>query len=177
MVSRLVHQKGVDLVVETAGSILAEGGQVVISGHGEPILEQALAGLAERNAGAVGVHIGFEETLARRMYAGSDFLLMPSRFEPCGLSQMYAQRFGSLPIAHKTGGLIDTIQDGVTGFLFDKISAQALGHAIRRAFRAFRSDGIIERMQAAAMRHPGGWSRAAMGYRGVYERAMLAFAR
>ncbi|MGH7104278.1 MAG: glycosyltransferase [Acetobacteraceae bacterium] len=98
---------------------------------------QRLTALAERNAGWVGVHIGFEETSARRMHAGSDFLLMPSRFEPCGLSQLYAERFSSLPIVHKTGGLIDTIRDGVTGFLFDKVSAQALGSAIRRAMLAF----------------------------------------
>lgn len=177
LVSRLVQQKGVDLVVATANSILAEGGQVIATGQGEPDLEQAMAELAERHPGAIGVHIGFDETLARRMYAGSDFLLMPSRFEPCGLSQMYAQRFGSLPIAHKTGGLADTIQDDVTGFLFDAASAYSLGSAIRRAFTAFRSGNILQRMKSAAMRRPGGWCEAAADYQSAYSQAALASAR
>ncbi|MDQ4136634.1 MAG: glycogen synthase GlgA, partial [Pseudomonadota bacterium] len=112
VVSRLVHQKGVDLAIAAAESIVAQGGQVVVTGRGEARFEKALEDLAARHPGNVGVRIGFDETEARRMYAGSDFLLMPSRFEPCGLSQMYAQRFGSLPIAHRTGGLADTIEDG-----------------------------------------------------------------
>jgi starch synthase len=87
--------------------------------------------LAQAHPGSVGVRIGFDETDARRMFAGSDFLLMPSRFEPCGLSQMYAQRFGSLPIAHRTGGLADTIEDGVTGFLFGEMSLGGFMGAIR----------------------------------------------
>lgn len=176
LVSRLVYQKGVDLVVEMAESILAAGGQIVVIGQGDPVLEQAVTGLAGAYPNAFGAHIGFNETLARLMYAGSDFLLMPSRFEPCGLSQMYAQRFGSLPVAHRTGGLIDTIQDGVTGFLFDGVSAHTLGNAVRRALRAFRSDGMMRAMQAAAMRRPGGWSSAAADYRGVYARALLSAA-
>ena len=81
----------------SAEAIVAEGGQLVVIGQGEGRFEQALRGLAKRHPEAVGVHVGFEEAQARRMFAGSDFLLMPSRFEPCGLAQMYAQRFGSLP--------------------------------------------------------------------------------
>jgi starch synthase len=164
VVSRLVHQKGVDL---------SQGGQVVATGKGEPALEQAMMDLAERHPGAVGVRIGFEETLARRMYAGSDFLLMPSRFEPCGLSQMYAQRFGSLPIARKTGGLADTIQDNVTGFLFDTPSVGSLRKTIHRAINAFRSGHRLKRMKDAAMRRPAGWNTAALDYQAVYRRAML----
>ncbi len=104
VVSRLVHQKGLDLTCEVAPQIVAAGGQIVVIGGGEPQIEQQVAALARRYPGHVGAHIGFDEALARAMFAGADFLLMPSRFEPCGLSQMYAQRFGCLPIAHATGG-------------------------------------------------------------------------
>jgi starch synthase len=171
LVSRLVHQKGVDLVVDAAGAILQAGGVLVATGRGEPLLEQAMTRLARQHPDQVGVQIGFNETLARRMYAGSDFLLMPSRFEPCGLSQMYAQRFGSLPIAHKTGGLADTIQDNVTGFLFDKPSAGSLRTTIRRAIRAFDGGRVLASMKDAAMRKPSGWADAARDYRAVYDRA------
>ena len=106
------------------------------------------------------------------MYAGSDFLLMPSRFEPCGLSQMYAQRFGSLPIAHKTGGLADTIQDNVTGFLFEDHSASSLRRTIDRAMHAFDGELTLTRMKNAAMRRPAGWEQAALGYRAVYRDAV-----
>lgn len=171
LVSRLVHQKGVDLVAQTASAIVKQGGQVAVTGQGEPALEEAMTRLAKQHPGAVGVKIGFEETTARRMYAGSDFLLMPSRFEPCGLSQMYAQRFGSLPIACKTGGLADTIQDSVTGFLFDKPSAASLWRTIDRALRAFRSRRVFHQMKSAAMQRPAGWRDAALDYTGVYEQA------
>lgn len=171
LVSRLVHQKGVDLVVEASSSILRQGGQVVSIGQGEPHLEAAMENLADRHPGQVGVKIGFEETLARRMYAGSDFLLMPSRFEPCGLGQMYAQRFGSLPIARKTGGLVDTVQDGVTGFLFETASASGLRRCIDRAISAFRSSHVLDRMKSAAMERPAGWYAAGERYQSVYRRA------
>ena len=172
LVSRLVHQKGVDLVVDAARAILEQGGQIVATGKGEPHLEQAMTSLAEQYPGSVGVRIGFEESLAHRIYAGSDFLLMPSRFEPCGLSQMYAQRFGCLPIARKTGGLIDTIQDNITGFLFDAPSVSALTAAIDRAVQAFRSIGTLDPMKNAAMRRPAGWSAAATRYQSIYDGAL-----
>jgi starch synthase len=108
---------------------------VVVTGRGEARFETALEILAARHPGNVGVRIGFDETEARRMYAGSDFLLMPSRFEPCGLSQMYAQRFGSLPIAHKTGGLADTIEDDVTASCSAICRSPGFLGAIRRACR------------------------------------------
>ncbi|HYI89550.1 MAG TPA: glycosyltransferase, partial [Beijerinckiaceae bacterium] len=119
-----------------------------------------------------GVKIGFEEGTARRMYAGSDFLLMPSRFEPCGLSQMYAQRFGSLPIAHKTGGLADTIEDGVTGFLFKDASLGAFLSAIYRAVDAYGSRRQLTAMRQAAMARTFAWQRSARRYKRVYERAI-----
>jgi starch synthase len=107
-----------DLIYEAAPQIIAAGGQLALIGRGDPAIERSIARLPRRFPGRVVAHIGFEEGLARRMFAGADFLLMPSRYEPCGLSQMYAQAYGCLPLAHATGGLIDTIEDGVTGLLF-----------------------------------------------------------
>jgi starch synthase len=172
VVSRLVHQKGVDLAIEATESIVRQGGQIVVTGRGEGQFETELQGLAERYPGQVGVKIGFEEGTARRMYAGSDFLLMPSRFEPCGLSQMYAQRFGSLPIAHKTGGLADTIEDGVTGFLFKEASLAALLSAVYRAVDAYGSRRKLNSMRRAAMARSFEWQRSARRYKKVYDRAI-----
>ena len=96
---------------------------------------------------------------------------MPSRFEPCGLSQMYAQRFGCLPIAHATGGLIDTVDDGVTGFLFAEATADGLRRAVARAFRTWRMPGLMAAMRRAAMLRPAGWDEAGREYLALYERA------
>ena len=176
VVSRLVHQKGVDLAISAAETIVSQGGQIAVIGQGEPRFEAELEALAGRHPGSVGVKIGYDEGDARRMYAGSDFLLMPSRFEPCGLSQMYAQRFGSLPIAHKTGGLADTIEDGVTGFLFGEPSLSRFTDAIRRGLETFRSRTQLTAMRRAAMSRPHGWDRSASRYQEVYERACQAAA-
>ena len=176
VVSRLVHQKGVDLAIDAAETIVREGGQIVVTGRGEGELVSALEKLAARHPGKVGVRLGFEEGTARRMYAGSDFLLMPSRFEPCGLSQMYAQKFGSLPIAHRTGGLADTIEDGVTGFLFREPSLSQLLGAVYRAVDAFRSRKTLNAMRRAAMGRTFAWHRSAMGYKKVYDRALTGAA-
>ena len=171
VVSRLVHQKGVDLAISAAETIVAQGGQIAVIGQGEPRFEAELEALAQRHPGSVGVRIGYDEGAARRMYAGSDFLLMPSRFEPCGLSQMYAQRFGSLPIAHRTGGLADTIEDGVNGFLFGEPSLKRFKDAIGRGLETFRSRSHLIAMRRAAMKRPHGWDRSASRYQEVYERA------
>ncbi len=171
VVSRLVHQKGVDLAISAAETIVSQGGQIVVTGRGEARFEHALQALAERYPGSVGVKIGYDEKDARRMYAGSDFLLMPSRFEPCGLSQMYAQKFGSLPIAHKTGGLADTIEDGVNGFLFGEPSLRRFTDAIKRGLDTFRSRSQLAVMRKAAMSRPHGWDRSASRYRDVYNSA------
>lgn len=133
MVSRLVPQKGLDIVAEAANDIVRGGGQIAILGLGEPTTEHMLNRLARRHRDHVCVMVGFNEAMARRIVGGSDFCLMPSRFEPCGLTQMQAQRYGSLPIAHATGGLADTIEDGVTGFLFSQFSARSLLAACGRA--------------------------------------------
>jgi starch synthase len=173
VVSRLVHQKGVDLAIEATETIVREGGQIVVTGKGEGRLETDLENLAKRYPDRVGVKLGYEEGTARRMYAGSDFLLMPSRFEPCGLSQMYAQKFGSLPIAHRTGGLADTIEDGVTGFLFREPSLGDLLGAVYRAVDAFRSRKKLNAMRRAAMARTFAWQRSAMSYKKVYDRTLI----
>jgi starch synthase len=171
IVSRLVHQKGIDLSIGAAESIVAEGGQLVVIGQGESRFEGALRDLARRHPDSVGVHVGFEEREARRMFAGSDFLLMPSRFEPCGLAQMYAQRFGSLPIVHRTGGLADTVEDGVTGFTFGDASSHGFTTAIRRAVEAFGQKKRLNAMRRHAMSRSFGWNEAALNYASLYARA------
>lgn len=168
VVSRLVHQKGLDLTIGAAESIVRGGGQIVFIGRGERSVEKALCNLAARFPGAIGVNIGFDEGEARCMYAGSDFLLMPSRFEPCGLSQMYAQRFGSLPIAHRTGGLADTIEDGVNGFLFNELTLDSYIHAINRAFRIFHATDLFYAMRRAAMAGRCHWRQSIVPYSELY---------
>ena len=172
MVARLVHQKGIDMVCEAAPQIVAAGGQLALLGCGDPGMEREVARLARRFPGQVAAHIGFRDALARRMFAGSDFLLMPSRFEPCGLSQMYAQAYGSLPIAYATGGLLDTIEDGVTGLLFRELGVTGLRHALQRAFRIYEEPRLLAAMRRAAMLQRHDWSRSARAYAALYARAM-----
>jgi starch synthase len=171
IVSRLVHQKGVDLALDVAETIVQNGGQLVVTGKGEPHFEDHMRDLARRYRGSVGVRIGFDGEEARAMFAGSDFLLMPSRFEPCGLSQMYAQKFGSLPIAHKTGGLADTIEDGRTGFLFGAPTTGGLKSAVRRAFDTFGADHRLREMRKAAMSMRFDWTESAERYTQLYRQA------
>ncbi len=164
VVSRLVQQKGLDFVAEVGGQIVREGGQIAILGLGEPETELLLNRLSRRHRDHIGVLVGFNEPMAHRILAGSDFLLMPSRFEPCGLTQMQAQRMGTLPVAHATGGLADTIEDGVTGLLFDDLSGTGLMDACRRAFAAFADLPLLSRMRRAAMARQAGWGSAAAAY-------------
>ncbi len=172
VVSRLVQQKGIDLTLEISDALLQAGGRLVSIGRGEPNLEKAMLELARRHPGQVGVHIGFDETEARRIYAGSDFLLMPSRYEPCGLSQLYAQCFGSLPIARCTGGLADTIVDGVTGFLFREETAQSYLDAVMRAINVYHCPSLLNAMRCKAMAAPMFWSDSVEPYNRLYRRLL-----
>jgi len=169
LVARLVHQKGVDLVLESAQTIVDAGGQIVVTGKGEARFEDALLRAQERCPGSIAVKIGFDDEDARRIFAGSDFTLMPSRFEPCGLSQMYAQRYGSLPIGHRTGGLAETILDGETGFLFGKPSADGLLGGLCRAFSTFGMKDRLDQMRRAAMAQAFNWADSAKAYAKLYE--------
>ena len=173
LVARLVHQKGVDLVLSAADEIVEAGGQIVVTGSGEPEIEQALIDARRRRPDAIGVSIGFNDAQARRIFAGSDFTLMPSRFEPCGLSQMYAQRFGSLPIGHQTRGLAETIQDGETGFLFPQPSAESFLSGVRRAFEAFMAKDRLDAMRRSAMARSFSWDLSAACYGALYKRLIL----
>lgn len=170
VVSRLAHQKGLDLTLRVADLIVRAGGRLVVMGTGEKKIEKELLYLAERHPNHIGVHIGFNEADARRIFAGSDFLLMPSRFEPCGLSQMYAQRFGSLPIAHRTGGLADTIEDGLNGFLFSDLSVESYARAIHRALHVFKHRDLLCAMRCHAMASPLYWKQSVLPYDQLYQR-------
>jgi starch synthase len=172
IISRLVHQKGIDLSIEAAETIIGAGGQIAVTGRGDPKLESAIVDLSTRYPGSVGVHIGFDDSEARKMFAGSDFLLIPSRFEPCGLSQMYAQRCGTLPIACRTGGLADTIEDDRSGFLFSAPSARELTSALWRAFDAFRSKSAFHAMRKRAMGKCFDWGSPAQKYADIYAQSI-----
>ncbi len=181
VVSRLVHQKGIDLTIEAADSIVAGGGRIAIIGQGERALERRVEELSQRYPGRVGVNLQFDETEARRIIAASDFLLMPSRYEPCGLSQIYAQCYGSLPIARRTGGLADTIEDGVSGFLFREPTTDSYLQAIRRALNVHRHPVLLNAMRCKAMAAPLYWHQSVKPYDRLYrrliERTYDSFAR
>jgi starch synthase len=166
MVARFTRQKGVDLVAEAADTLAALPAQLVVVGRGERELEQAMSAAAARHPDKVAVRIAFDEPLAHAVEAGADLFVMPSRFEPCGLNQMYSQRYGTLPVARATGGLIDTVEDGVTGFLF----SQDLVGAVRRALAVYRDAASWQAMQRAAMARDFSWPAAARRYADLYRR-------
>lgn len=172
VVSRLVQQKGFDLTMAVARDIVLSGGQIAIIGCGEPQIERELQLLADQYPGNIGIYVGFNDTEAHRIYAGSDFLLMPSRYEPCGLSQMYAQRFGCLPIARNTGGLADTIEDGLTGFLFNEATVTSYRQAIRRALRTYRYPILLNAMRCRAMSAHFFWRHSTKPYEMLYDQLL-----
>jgi starch synthase len=169
-IGRLTHQKGVDLIAAAAAEIAAAPAQLAVLGQGERELEGALAAAAARHPGRVAVAIGFNEELAHLIEGGADFFLMPSRFEPCGLNQMYSQRYGTPPVARSTGGLLDTIVDGETGFLFERPEPSALAAAVRRALAAWREPKRWREIQRAGMRRDFSWAAAARQYADLYSR-------
>lgn len=177
MVSRLTEQKGIDLVLEIAPMLAAKGAQLAILGSGDKIWETALTGLAQAHAN-IGVTIGYDEDMAHRVIGGADVFLMPSRFEPCGLTQMYALRYGALPLVRRTGGLADTVVDVMktdqgTGFVFDKPSAQAMGGAVDRALDLYADKAAWKKVQVRAMKCDFGWETAAKSYRSLYNELVL----
>jgi len=176
-VSRLTPQKGLDLVLADLPDLVASGGQLALLGSGDGDLEQAFKAAAERYRGRVGVMIGYDENLAHLIYAGSDVILVPSRFEPCGLTQLYALRYGALPLVRRVGGLADTVVDATatnlaegvaTGFAFDDDTPSALASAIGRATALFREREIWQRMVRRAMTRDFSWAAAARQYAAVY---------
>lgn len=169
VVSRLVTQKGMDLVVPGLWARL-DAGQVrlAVLGTGDPELEKQLTQLAHRFPGRVGVRIAFDESLARLALAGADALLMPSRYEPCGLTQLFAMRYGTLPIVRATGGLRDTILPDETGFAFDDASPEALDRALARFLDVYYSPDRLLAMRQRAMAEDFSWSRSAARYAALY---------
>ena len=170
VVSRLAYQKGLDLTLAISDMIIKSGSRLVVMGCGETTLEADMLRIAKLYPQQIGVHIGFNESDARRIFAGSDFLLMPSRFEPCGLSQMYAQRFASLPIARNTGGLADTIEDGLSGFLFRDATVESYRHAVERALNVFKHPKLLSAMRCRAMASPLNWKESMQPYDDLYRK-------
>jgi starch synthase len=178
MVSRLIDQKGFDLVAEVAEELVRLDAGYVLLGTGDPRYQDLWTGLAERFPDRVGARIGFDERLAHLIEAGADIFLMPSRFEPCGLNQMYSLRYGTVPIVRATGGLDDTVQNWNprartgTGFKFRQASGPALLRAVGRALKTFGRPDEWHRLQAAGMALDFSWDRSARQYVKVYERAI-----
>ncbi len=175
MMSRLVDQKGADLVAAVIPTLEEAPLQWVILGEGDPRIEGLMADLARTYPDRVAARIGFAEPLAHRIAAGSDLLLLPSRYEPCGLSQMFAQCYGSIPIVRKTGGLIDTVTDVTesgegTGFLFHEPSVGALRETILRAVASSRNEMFWKTVQERAMRRDFSWDRSMAAYADLYEK-------
>ncbi len=173
MSARMVSQKGLDIIIGSESLESAEA-QFVFLGSGEPRYEDLLRAFAARMPQRIGVNTAFTDRLEHRLLAGADFLLMPSLYEPCGLTQMRAQRYGALPVARRVGGLADTITDGVTGFLFDEYSSAAFDRSIRRAMGVFGDHHLHVEHLRAAMRRDFSWSEPAARYAEVYARALAA---
>jgi starch synthase len=178
VVSRLVEQKGVDLIAEVMGRVVAAPAQFVIQGLGDRAIEQRLLELARMYPRQVGVRVAFDEPLAHMIEAGADIFLMPSRFEPCGMNQMYSQRYGTLPVVCRTGGLADSVTDctpvtlaagTASGFSFAPATALALLGAIERALTMFRAPAAWAALQRNAMARDVSWEGSAARYVQVYE--------
>jgi starch synthase len=173
MTGRLVQQKGLDLILG-ASRLLADHAQFVFLGSGDAAYEQALVALAGAAPDRIGVQLDFRDVLEHRLMAGVDLFLMPSLYEPCGLTQMRAQRYGSLPIGRRVGGLADTIEHGVTGFLFDAYAVTALEGVAEEALTAYRHPDQWARMMRAAMARDFSWERSMAEYVNVYRRVVAA---
>jgi starch synthase len=178
VVGRLVEQKGIDLLTAAVPKLLEAGGQLVVLGTGDPAYEEKWKLLASHSAGKLWLTLGFDAALAQRIYAGSDFFLMPSRFEPCGLGQLISFRYGTIPVVHEVGGLAETVRDvdrdGLkgNGFSFSTYSPAAFDDAITRAMRVHRGSpeawlDLVRRV----MREDHSWAASAKRYIGLYRTA------
>ncbi len=177
IVSRLTHQKGLDLVLAIAPWLVERKMRLVVLGSGDADLAVRFEELARRHQRRIAFRLGYDEPLAHRIEAGADAFVMPSRYEPCGLNQLYSQRYGTPPIVHAVGGLADTVvdltpetlaDDSATGFLFHEPTATALAGAIERMAAAFADPPVWRRIVRAGMRRDFGWSRSARLYAELY---------
>jgi starch synthase len=175
IVSRLADQKGFDLIEEKLEDLMKMDLQLVVLGSGEKKYEELFTKAAKKYKKKVGAHIGFDEELAHLIEAGADMFLMPSKYEPCGLNQMYSLRYGTLPIVRATGGLADTVEDldakpkAGTGFVFEKYGAKPMLDAIKRALHAFGDEKIWHAAQKRAMAKDNSWDASAQKYIELYK--------
>jgi len=181
MVSRMADQKGFDLITGAAERILSHDLQMVFLGTGDPWYEEQLRQLAGRYPGKVAVEIGFDESLAHQIEAGADAFLMPSRFEPCGLNQMYSLRYGTVPIVRKVGGLADSVENfeseseslqTATGFVFTDYSRDLLAETIEKAVRVYHQPDVWKQIMRNGMSRDWSWTRSAQEYVSVYRKAL-----
>ncbi len=180
VVSRLTEQKGLHLLPGVVHDLVQRGGQLVVLGTGDAGIVAALQACAAQHPGQVAVHIGYDEALSHRVIAGADVIMVPSRFEPCGLTQLYGLRYGTLPLVRAVGGLADTVTDcslenlddgSASGFVFHDLDARGLLTAIRRAFALYRRPADWQAVQRQAMGLRFDWARAARTYLQVYRQA------
>ena len=183
VVSRLTAQKGLDLVLAEVPALVAAGAQLAVQGSGEAALQAAFSEAARAHPGRVALRAVYDEALAHRVIAGSDAVLVPSRFEPCGLTQLYGLRYGSLPVVRRVGGLADTVVDAseaalrddrATGFAFDAATPAALGQALARALHLYRDPAAWQRTMRRAMAADFSWQAAAAAYLRLYDEAIAA---
>jgi starch synthase len=181
MVSRMVDQKGFDLVMGAAERLLNRNVQMVFLGTGDPYYEQMVRDLANRFPEQVAARIGFDESLAHQIEAGADLFLMPSRFEPCGLNQMYSLRYGTVPVVRQVGGLADSVvhYDGqlasletANGFVFTDYSVDALAETVERALETLENETVWDRLIRNGMTRDWSWTGSAAHYLDVYRRAL-----
>jgi starch synthase len=177
VVSRLTEQKGIHLVLEGVADLVRRGGQLVVLGSGDAALEAALREAAAARPSRVALRLGYDEELAHRIVAGADVILVPSRFEPCGLTQLYGLRYGTLPLVRRVGGLADSVVDcalenladgSATGFVFERLELGDYLAALRRAFALFERRSDWRKVQAQAMAQRFDWEAAAASYAAVY---------
>jgi starch synthase len=178
VVGRLTHQKGLDLLFPALADLVASGVRVVVLGEGDPHLEDQVIHAARAHRGRFWGFLGYSDELAHVIVAGADALLMPSRFEPCGLTQMYGMAYGTLPVARRVGGLLDTVvgfdgtnADQATGFSFDEPDPQALLEAVRRARQVHQDPATWRALMRNGMTREWGWRRPARAYLGLYQEA------
>lgn len=183
VISRLTEQKGLDLLLEAVPHLIAQGGRLALLGSGHDYLEAGFAQAQRDHPGKVGAIIGYDEPLSHLMQGGSDAILIPSRFEPCGLTQLYGLRYGTLPVVARTGGLADTVIDAnptnlksrsATGFLMEPDSLDDLRNAVTRACELHARPRTWRSMMGTAMRYPVGWDQSAPGYLDLY-REILSY--
>lgn len=176
-IGRMANQKGVDLLIRSMEHFIKLDCNVIFLGEGHYLLEAAVKRVVQEYHTQVRAHIGYSEELAHKLHAGSDFLLMPSVYEPCGLVQMVAMRYGTIPVASKTGGLIDTIEDGKTGFLFEPGSTEGLVKAVKRSLEVYKEPKLFHQMRERCMRQDFSWDKSAKEYKKLYEELITPSAK